>query len=69
MLLDGEKCVQKISSILNLNQSTCSHQLKLLKQYKLVKARREGKFIRYSLDDEHIEKIIKIGDEHVKGDK
>lgn len=45
-LLDGEKCVKKICEIVGLNQSTCSHQLKILRQYKVVKAKREGKFIR-----------------------
>lgn len=45
-LLDNEKCVKNICEIIELNQSTCSHQLKILRQYKVVKAKREGKFIR-----------------------
>ncbi|WGS64324.1 ArsR/SmtB family transcription factor [Marinitoga aeolica] len=64
-LLDGEKCVKKICQIVGLNQSTCSHQLKILRQYKVVKAKREGKFIRYSLDDSHIKDLIEVGEEHI----
>ena len=64
-LLDGEKCVKKICEILDINQSTCSHQLKLLRQYKVVKIKRDGRFIRYSLSDDHIREIIEVGENHI----
>jgi|GEM_PF-2910005 len=66
-LLDGEKCVKKICEIVGLNQSTCSHQLKILKQYKVVKAIRDGKYIRYSISDDKIKKIIEIGEKYSVG--
>ena len=49
-----------------MTQSAISHQLKILKQSKLVKNERDGKQIIYSLDDDHIAKIISLGLEHVK---
>ncbi|MCD6450522.1 MAG: winged helix-turn-helix transcriptional regulator [Thermotogaceae bacterium] len=64
-LLDGEKCVKKISEIVGLNQSTCSHQLKILRQHKVVKIKREGRFVRYSLNDDHIKKLMNVGEEHL----
>ena len=66
-LLDGEKCVKKICETVGISQSTCSHQLKILRQYKVVEAHRAGKFIRYSLNDEHIKEIIEVGVSHIKG--
>jgi ArsR family transcriptional regulator len=54
-----------ICSILNLNQSAVSHQLKILKSSKLVKSRREGKHIYYSLKDNKIENSIKMAVEHI----
>ena len=64
-LLKAEMCVCDISEILNVSQSAVSHQLRLLKQMKLVKYRREGKSIFYSLSDEHIENILSKGMEHI----
>lgn len=61
-----EKSVTEISELLNMNQSAISHQLRILKNYKLVKNRRSGKTIFYSLDDEHIHNIILMGIEHVE---
>lgn len=55
-----------IAQLLNLSQSAVSHQLKLLKDAKLVKFRREGKIIFYALDDEHVRTIISMGMEHVE---
>lgn len=49
-----------------MEQSAISHQLRLLKQGKLVKARREGKHILYSLDDSHVEQILDCGIEHIE---
>ena len=65
-LLEEELCVCDIANICGTTQSAISHQLRLLKQSKLVKFRREGKTIFYSLDDEHIEQIGKKGSEHIE---
>lgn len=64
-LFESELCVGDISSILNISQSAISHQLKLLKDAKLVKFRREGKVIFYSLDDDHVRTILSMGMEHI----
>jgi DNA-binding transcriptional ArsR family regulator len=63
-LLDGGKCVKKICSIVGIKQSTCSHQLKLLRQYKVVKAKRDGRLIRYFIDDYRIEEILAMAKDH-----
>lgn len=60
-----ELCVGDISSIMEISQSGVSHQLHLLKKNRIVKTRREGKMIYYSLDDEHIEQILDIGLAHI----
>lgn len=64
MLLEAEMCVCDISHILGMSQSATSHQLRVLRQYKIVKNRKEGKTVYYSLDDEHIDNILKQGIEH-----
>lgn len=64
-LYDSEKNVTQISNILNMNQSAISHQLRILKSNKLVKSKRKGKTILYSLDDDHIYNIINQGIEHI----
>ena len=61
----SELCVCDISSLLNMTISAVSHQLKLLRESNLVKTHREGKVIYYSLADEHVQKIIECGLEHV----
>lgn len=66
LLLNLEACVQDIANILNMTQSAVSHQLKLLKSEDLVKSRREGKNIYYSLADEHVKSIISMGLEHIR---
>ena len=58
--------VGDIAQILNLSQSAVSHQLKLLKDAKLVRFRREGKIIFYSLDDDHVRTILSMGMEHIE---
>ena len=63
-LFASEMCVCDIAEVLNMTQSAISHQLKVLKQAKLVKNRRDGKQIIYSLDDGHIANIITMGIEH-----
>ncbi len=60
-----ELCVCDISMVLGVSQSAVSHQLRVLKNSKLVKFRREGKSVFYSLDDCHIEGILKQGLEHI----
>lgn len=65
-LFESELCVGDIAQLLNLSQSAVSHQLKLLKDAKLVKFRRDGKIIFYALDDEHVRTIISMGMEHVE---
>ena len=65
-LFETELCVYDIARQLNLSQSSVSHQLRILKTSKLVKFRREGKSVFYSLDDEHVREIISMGMEHVE---
>ena len=65
-LIETELCVGDMAQILNLTQSAVSHQLKILKDAKLVKFRREGKIIFYALDDEHVRTILSMGVEHVE---
>ena len=60
-----ELCVYDITSLMNITQSAVSHQLKILKEAKLVKARRQGKEIFYSLADDHVITIINQGIEHL----
>jgi len=64
-LFDGESSVGEIADGLSMEQSTISHQLRVLRTNKLVKIRREGKQIYYSLDDDHVKKIIEMGLDHV----
>ncbi len=65
-LLKEEMCVCDISYLLDMSQSLISHQLRVLRDARLVKHRREGKVVYYSLDDSHIEKIVKYGFDHIK---
>lgn len=66
VLLDSELSVNDIVEKLNMSQSSISHQLKILRDMKLVRASKDGKNVYYSLMDDHIEKILKIGVEHVR---
>ena len=68
VLFESEVCVCDLAQVLNMTQSAISHQLKILKQSRLVKSRREGKSIFYSLADEHVETIIGKGREHIEED-
>ncbi len=68
-LLGGEKNVGELSDALSMNQSAISYQLSLLKKSDLVKVRRDGKSMYYSLADDHVESIIKIGMEHICEDE
>ena len=65
VLFQSEMCVCDLAQILQMTQSAISHQLRVLKQMKLVSNRREGKTVFYSLADGHIETIINQGMEHI----
>lgn len=66
VLLQSELCVCDLADVLQMSQSAISHQLRVLKQMKLVKNRREGKVVFYSLADSHIQTIMSQGMEHVE---
>lgn len=65
-LINEEMCVCDIAALLSMKQSAISHQLRSLRQTKLVKYRREGKVVYYSLDDDHVRDILNIGLAHVR---
>ena len=65
VLFEAEVCVCDLAQVLNMTQSAISHQLRILKQNKLVKNRREGKSIFYSLADDHVRTIINQGRDHI----
>lgn len=60
-----ELCVLDIAALLGVSESAVSHQMRLLKTLRLVKHRKEGKMVFYSLDDEHIEDLIRVAERHV----
>lgn len=66
VLFEAEVCVCDLAEALHMTQSAVSHQLKILKQNKLVKSRREGKSVFYSLADGHVRTIIDQGREHIE---
>lgn len=66
VLFDEECSVGDIADKLNMTQSAISHQLKILKQAKLIKGRRAGKAMLYSLSDDHVKTIIAMGKEHIE---
>lgn len=66
VLFDSEKMVNEICETLGMGQSAISHQLRLLKQHKLVRARRSGKAMLYSLADDHVKTIIDMAKEHLE---
>ena len=65
-LFEGEKCVQEITETTGASQSAVSHQLRLLKQARLVRCRRSGKQIFYSLADDHVKTILGMAKEHLE---
>ena len=65
-LFEAEMCVCDIAQLLDMSQSLISHHLRTLKQSKLVKYRREGKTVMYSLADDHVHTLIKMGLEHIE---
>lgn len=66
VLFEAEVCVCDLARALNMTQSAISHQLKILKQSKLVNSRRDGKSVLYSLADGHVRTIIAQGIEHIE---
>ena len=66
VLFEAEVCVCDLAAALNMTQSAISHQLKILKQNRLIKSRREGKSVFYSLADDHVRAIIAQGQEHIE---
>lgn len=65
LLSDAELSVTDIAESLKMEQSTISHQLRVLRQNKLVRVRRDGKQMYYTLDDDHVKKIIEMGMDHI----
>lgn len=65
-MLDREICVQDIAKYLEMTQSAISHQLSILKGARLIKSRKEGKEVYYSLDDDHVKRILDVGVDHVE---
>ena len=66
VLFEAEMCVCDIAEMLSMTPSAISHQLRLLKQFRLVKSRRDGKTVYYSLADDHVRSIIDQGREHIE---
>lgn len=65
-LLQGELCVGSITNILDMSQSSVSHQLRLLKRLNLIKSRKEGKWVYYSISDDHVRTIYEMGLSHIQ---
>jgi ArsR family transcriptional regulator len=65
VLFERELCVCDIAKLLGMTQSAVSHQLRILKDAKLVRFRREGKTVFYTLDDDHVRSVLELGMEHV----
>lgn len=65
-LSEGEMCVCDLAELLDMGQSAVSHQLRLLRQSRLVRCRREGKSSVYALDDDHVQKIFQLGMSHIE---
>lgn len=64
-LAESDMCVCDIAALLNMTQSAISHQLRILKQARLVKFKKEGKVVYYSLDDSHVKQIFEQGLVHI----
>ena len=65
-LAEGEMCVCDLAAYLGLSESAVSHQLRRMREQSLVRPRREGQVLYYTLDDEHVADLLKIGLEHVR---
>ncbi|NLY17661.1 MAG: helix-turn-helix transcriptional regulator [Clostridiaceae bacterium] len=65
-LIESEMCVCDLANLLNMTQSSVSHQLRVLKQARLVRYKRVGKIVYYSIDDEHVKYIFDLGLTHLR---
>ena len=65
VLLEAEVCVCDLATLLGMTQSAVSHQLRLLRDARLIKARRDGKTVFYSLADDHVAMLLRCGMEHI----
>ncbi|MFP4159128.1 MAG: ArsR/SmtB family transcription factor [Desulfobacterales bacterium] len=65
-LSESEMCVCDLCALLDMKQSAVSHQLRLLKQSRIVRHRREGKVVYYALDDDHIRRVLNLGMQHIQ---
>lgn len=65
VLYEGEFCVCDISVLINMTKSASSHQLKYLREMNLIKSRRQGKEVYYSLADRHVKEVFEISREHI----
>lgn len=65
-LLKEELCVFDIAELVDISESAVSHQMRMLKTLRLVKQRKEGKMVFYSLEDEHIEDLIRVATRHIE---
>ena len=65
-LMQSERCVSELAETLRMTQPAISYQLRILKQTKLVRSRREGKTVCYALADDHVETILRMAKEHLK---
>lgn len=68
-LSEADRCVNDLAELLQMGQSAVSHQLRLLRQARLVRYRREGKASVYSLDDDHVRQIFELGLSHIREGK
>lgn len=66
LLLHHELCVHDVAVLLDMSQSAVSHQMRSLRQMRLVKSRKEGRHVYYTLDDDHVRQVFQIGLEHVE---
>jgi len=66
VLLDGERNVGELASQLEMTESAISHQLRGLRQLRLVRSRKDGRQVFYALDDDHVAKLYRLGLEHVE---
>jgi DNA-binding transcriptional ArsR family regulator len=65
LLMKKDRCVGEIAQTLNLDQSTVSSHLKMLRHLKLVKTKRHGRFVRYSIQNRHVRNVLKEGFKHI----
>ena len=65
-LVQGEMCVCDLAALLNISDSAVSHQIRRLKDLYLVKSRREGQVLYYSLDDQHVADLLQVGLDHIR---